>query len=637
MITIFLLSFISLFIALKIWRRERFQKQRSGQQLPGPPLLPLIGNLQDLRQQNLHIHLTKLAKRFGPIYRLRTWKQEIVVLNSVELIKEALVKGPSDLAGRPQTFIGNFISFGGKDLALGDYTSTWKIQKKLVHGVIQRSRNMALEPLVEREARKLCETFQSYVGMPVDTTRDFSMSTCNVISSLTFGTEYEKNDPELQDIHDCLVELVSLWGSPSISLLDMFPILQHFPNSAWKDFQKAVGKRDTFIRRQIERHKETFQKGKVRDTTDALMKYFWDQEEETAELGEVTEEHIHMAIVDLFVGGTETTSSTLSWAIALLIQRPDIQDRIYGEMCNLVGEDRYPTYAERRNLPLLSATIAEVLRLRPVVPLSLLHRATCDKSVAGYFVQKGTNVIINLFGAHQDECKWTDPAHFRPERFLESADGEQNLQSVISFGAGARTCLGEPVARVELFIFMAYLLKNFQFLPVKDVHHPALRTQPGILLKMNMSPIQMPAIALAALYLSALVSARTSIQYHSFSAGVTKDEHSKPQSWLMELLPWPWLQGHLNGEKLESRGVSKKWVLGTQAEDVKEQAAGVSVRVPLTKKQVEMEEDEAPFGGTLDAEGLANEEKIVQPLTSIAGRLQSFTRTKGGIGFRFGK
>ncbi|XP_041068314.1 steroid 21-hydroxylase [Carcharodon carcharias] len=551
MLTIFLLILFSLLITLKFWRHGRFQKQRSQQQLPGPTSLPFIGNLQDLRQQNLHIHLTKLAKRFGPIYRLRTWRQEIVVLNSTELIKEALVKRSSDFAGRPETFIGNFISFGGKDLSLGDYTTAWKIQKKLAHNAIQRSRSMGLESVVEQEAQRLCEAFQSYVGAPVYTTKDFSMSICNVIATLIFGTAYEKNDPELQNIHDCLVELVSLWGSPSISLLDLFPILQHFPNSAWKDFQKAVEKRDSFVRQQIERHKvgehrstkcaltirtttkdrlllhrkgiagwksygagvgaaeastvgggggvvergggvvergggvETFQKGKIRDSTDALMKYFWEQDKGTTELGEVTEEHIHMVIVDLFVGGTETTSSTLGWAIAFLIQRPEIQDRIYREICDLVGDDCYPTYADKRELPLLSATIAEVLRLRPVVPLSLLHRTTCDTSVAGYFIQKGTNVITNLFGAHQDESKWTDPAEFRPERLLETDDAETSVQSVISFGAGARTCLGEPIARVELFLFLAYLLKDFQFLPAKDGHLPDLQGQPGILLKVK--------------------------------------------------------------------------------------------------------------------------------------------------------
>ncbi|XP_043534315.1 steroid 21-hydroxylase [Chiloscyllium plagiosum] len=465
MVTVFLLSVISLLLLLRFCRRGSFQKQQNQGKLPGPPALPFLGNLKDLKQPRLHVHLTELAKRFGPIYRLRAWREEIVVLNNTELIKEALLKRSSEFAGRPETFTGNTISFGGKDLSLGDYTSVWKLEKKLAHSAIQRGRISHLEPVVEREARKLCKAFQSYMGSPVDTSRDFSISTCNVISSLIFGTEYERDDPDLRVIHDCLVEVVRLWKSPSITLLDMFPILQYFPNYTWKAFLKEVKTRDSFVRQQIERHKETFQQGKVRDITDALMKHFWEQEEGAAEFGELTEEHIHMVIVDLFVGGTETTSSTLSWAIAFLIHRPEIQDRIYKEICEMVGEDCYPAYSDRRKLPVLSATIAELLRLRPVVPISVMHRTTCDTSVAGYSIPKGTNVIPNLFGAHHDESKWTDPTRFRPERFLEAADPERAMQSVLSFSLGARTCLGEPFARVELFIFLGYLLKEFQFLP----------------------------------------------------------------------------------------------------------------------------------------------------------------------------
>ncbi|XP_067829845.1 steroid 21-hydroxylase [Heptranchias perlo] len=485
MITILLLFLIFLLLALQFWKEGRFQTERIQQVLPGPPSLPIIGNLWDLRRKDLHIYLSKLGKTLGPIYRLRLWSQDIVVLNSTDLIKEALVKRSLDFAGRPQTFTGNFISFGGKDLSLGDYTAAWKVQKKLVHCAIQQGHGTAFEPVVVGEAKKLCEEFQSYRGTVVVSTETFTMTTCNVISSLIFGTTHDENHAELGDIHDSVVKLLNLWDSPSINILNTFPFLQNFPNSAWKDFLKAVEKRDIFVRQQIQRHKETYQKGKIRDITDAMMKYFWDQEKGTSDLGEITEEHIHMAIVDLFVGGMETTASFLGWAIAFLIHRPEIQDRIYREICDIVGDDRYPTYADRKKLLLLNATIAEVLRLRPIVPLSMMHRTTCDTSVAGYFIEKGTNVIPNLFGAHHDERKWSDPTRFRPERFLETADAERTMRNVITFGAGARLCMGEAIARMETFFFMAYLLKDFQFLPAEAGQLPDLHGVLGFLLKVK--------------------------------------------------------------------------------------------------------------------------------------------------------
>ncbi|XP_051899460.1 steroid 21-hydroxylase [Pristis pectinata] len=490
-LTLLLFAIITLLLALGLCRNRRVQEDRSHRAVPGPSSLPLIGNLTDLRHKDLHVHLSELARTFGPIYRLRLWNQDIIVLNSLKLIKEALVKRSSEFAGRPRTFVGDYISFGGKDLSLGDYTHTWKIQKKMAHGAIQWSRISALEPVVLREAEKFCKVLQSYVGSPVDPNKDFSMFTCNTICSLIFSTNYDRNDQELQEIHDCLVELVYLWGSRAIGLVDMFPVLQYFHNSAWRQLQKAIHKRDSFVRHHIQKHKSksvfqvTFQKGIIRDITDMLMKPIWDQEEGSSQRGEVTEEHVHMVIVDLFIGGTETTSSTLGWAVAYLVHRPEIQDRIFQELCSGVGEDRYPSYADRGKLPFLTATIVEVMRLRPVVPLSLPHRTTCNSSVAGYFVPSGTHIITNLFGANYDETKWTEPTQFRPERFLDMPDAEKTMQNVISFGMGARTCLGEPIARVELFLCLAYLLKEFKFLPAKTGELPELQSMEAKLMKVK--------------------------------------------------------------------------------------------------------------------------------------------------------
>ncbi|XP_072892676.1 steroid 21-hydroxylase [Hemitrygon akajei] len=465
MITLLLFAAIALLLALGICGNRRDPGERSLRDIPGPSALPLVGNLAEFTHRHLHIRLSELAKTFGPIYRLRLWGQDIIVLNSLDVIKEALVKRSSEFAGRPKSFVGDFVSFGGKDLSLGDYSHTWKVQKKLAHSAIHWSRKSALEPVVMREAERLCEVFRICEGCPVDPNRDFSISTCNTISSLIFSTNYERCDPQLQEIHDCLTELVALWGSCAVGLIDMFPVLQYIPNSAWRDLQKAVLKRDAFVRQHIQNHKVTFQKGVTRDITDMLMRTIWDRKEGSLEQGEVTEEHIHMIIVDLFIGGMETTSSTLGWAIAYLVHWPEIQDQIYQEICSRVGEDRYPEYADRKKLPLLMATIAEVLRLRPIVPLSLPHRTTSNSSVAGYFIPSGTHVITNLFGSNYDESKWSEPTHFRPDRFLDVPEAEKAIQNVISFGMGARSCLGEPFARIELFLFLAYLLKDFKFLP----------------------------------------------------------------------------------------------------------------------------------------------------------------------------
>ncbi|XP_052370062.1 steroid 17-alpha-hydroxylase/17,20 lyase-like [Oncorhynchus keta] len=87
-------------------------------------------------------------------------------------------------------------------------------------------------------------------------------------------------------------------------------------------------------------------------------------------------------------------------------------------------------------------------------------------SIAGYFIPKNTVIIPNLFGAHHDPAVWTDPYSFKPERFLEG--GGASTRALLPFGGGARLCLGEAVAKMELFLFTAYLLRDFQFIPAES-------------------------------------------------------------------------------------------------------------------------------------------------------------------------
>ncbi|KAG5271889.1 hypothetical protein AALO_G00185260 [Alosa alosa] len=378
----------------------------------------------------------------------------MVVLSGSDIIREALVKKWTDFAGRPHSFTGDIVSGGGCSISLGDYSDEWKLHRRLVHSALQRCTAESLHSLIQQQALKLRKVLLEYNETAVDLSEDFTVAASNVITTLAFGKQYNKTSPELQCLHGCLNEIVALWGSSWISALDSFPILR-----VEDDAIKERGALTAFLKKQ-------------------------EKTEGESQRSTLTDTHVHMTTVDLLIGGTETTAAWLSWTVAFLLHRPEIQHKVHEEMCSVL-EARYPDYKDRHRLPHLSALISEVLRLRPVAPLAVPHRAIRNSSIAGYFIPKDTVIIPNLFGAHHDPTVWRDPYSFKPERFLK-ADGAL-LRSLLPFSGGARLCLGESVAKMEIFLFTAYLLRDFELLhpgdkeclpDLKGVASVVLKTKP---------------------------------------------------------------------------------------------------------------------------------------------------------------
>nr|XP_023658422.1 steroid 21-hydroxylase [Paramormyrops kingsleyae] len=459
----------------------QFRPHSLSPSLPGPTSLPLLGNMLDLTRDHLPDHLTSLARRYGNIYRLRYGKTTMVVLSSGDTIREALVKKWTDFAGRPHSYTGDLVSGGGYSISLGDYSQGWKMQRRLVHSALQRCCLKSLHAVIERQALSLRQVLLTYKDTAVDLSEDFTVAASNVITTLIFGKEFTKISAELQSLHSCLNEIVSLWGSPWISVLDSFPLLRKLPNPPFSRLLKEVERRDKIIRGHLDDHEMKIQDKETEDTITASLLQHLDKPGERNDKGTLTETHLHMSTVDLLIGGTETTAAWLCWTVAFLLHRPEVQWRVYNELRSVL-EGRYPQYSDRHRLPCLSALISEVLRLRPVAPLAVPHRATKDSSIAGYFIPKDTIIIPNLYGAHHDPAVWPEPKAFKPERFLEG--GGASTRALLPFGGGARLCLGETIAKMELFLFTAYMLRDFQFLPpANNAPPPDLRGVASVVLK----------------------------------------------------------------------------------------------------------------------------------------------------------
>ncbi|KAK7085922.1 Cytochrome P450 2D6, partial [Halocaridina rubra] len=217
-----------------------------------------------------------------------------------------------------------------------------------------------------------------------------------------------------------------------------------------------------FIEAEVEVHQEKILKGEDDDGSYAGA-YLREIESAKSE-GRDTPLHLYHLkanIVELFIGGSETTSSTLWWGIYLLATNMDVQRKIQEELDAIIGLDNLPTLRDMDRLPYTNAAIFEVMRLGDLIPMSVPHRTTQDTVLEGYRIPKDTFVFLNLTRCLKGKEFWERPDKFYPEHFLTPDGKLYKPDAFMPFGTGKRVCLGESLARLELFLFFATLVHRF--------------------------------------------------------------------------------------------------------------------------------------------------------------------------------
>ena len=172
-----------------------------------------------------------------------------------------------------------------------------------------------------------------------------------------------------------------------------------------------------------------------------------------------------LVLRDFVTGGSEMTTTSLQWTLLLLANHPQVQDKLYAALTETVGSER--EYKLDDKIPYLDAVVWEVQRYASIIPTAVPHAVSTsgDGTLAGYTIPKGSLVIPNLYGVHHSVATWGDPHNFRPERFLDASGAFVKHAHVMPFSLGKRSCLGELLARQELYIFTALLAHSFHFLP----------------------------------------------------------------------------------------------------------------------------------------------------------------------------
>lgn len=248
--------------------------------------------------------------------------------------------------------------------------------------------------------------------------------------------------------------------------VDFLTWLRHFPNRNIDLLRESASLRDPILEKWLTRHKETYEKGKIRDLTDALIHAAEEEVMENKTVERFLEkDNLIMIMADVFNAGIETTTTTMNWFVVFNVLWPEVQRKIHDELDSVIGRSRKPCLDDRTSLPYFEAAINETARLASVAPLGVPHWTTCDTSVAGFKIPRHIHVFYNLYAIHHDERYWIDPEEFKPERWLDE-NGKYIPGAhapFLPFSAGKRVCFGEALAKMELFLVLAQTFQRFKF------------------------------------------------------------------------------------------------------------------------------------------------------------------------------
>ncbi|KAM6936860.1 cytochrome P450 2F2-like [Xenentodon cancila] len=470
--SIFLLCLCVFFIILQL------KPRRPKNFPPGPPVLPVLGNLLHLSLDNPLKDFERLSESYGSIYSLFIGVKPAVIINGLKAMREAIVVKATDFAGRPQDLFVNDVT-QRRGVILADYGSGWREHRRFA---LMTLRNFGLgkksmEDRINDETEYTIKTLEKSIGKTLSPQVMFHNMASNIICQVLFGTRYEYDDEMIKVIVQCFTENAKLTNGPWAMIYDSFPLIRNLPLPFRKAFKNAEICQNIAIRLMNE-HKETRVPGEPRDFLDCYL----DELDQRDESSSFSNEQLVMYSLDLHFAGTDTTSNTLLTGFLYLMNYPHIQERCQQEIDQVLeGKDR-ASFEDRHNMPYVQAVIHEIQRIANVVPLSVFHCTTKDTEVMGYSIPKGTMIIQNLTSVLREKGQWKFPHDFNPENFLNDQGEFVKPEAFMPFSAGPRMCLGEGLARMELFLIMVTLLRKFKFIWPEDAGEPDFTPVYGVTL-----------------------------------------------------------------------------------------------------------------------------------------------------------
>ncbi|KAL8132288.1 hypothetical protein AgCh_007964 [Apium graveolens] len=440
---------------------------------PGPPAWPIFGNIFYLLGTMPHQKLYNLRPKYGPVIWLKLGSVNTMVIQSANAAADFFKNHDLPYANRVVPDAMTAWSFDQASLGFAPYGAYWRMLRKIFSTelLVQRRLNdstVIREKFIDRLVDWIEEEAAASPGLggsgEVELPHLLFLMALNLVGNLILSRDlFDLKSKEGQEFFNAMNNVMVWAGKPNVA--DFWPFLkwldpQRIKKNMVKDMGIAVNLAASFVKERS-RQNISDSKNANKDFLDMLLEFKGDGKEWH---DKISDHNISIIILEMFFGGSETTSSTIEWVLAELLRSPETMKKVKEELHRVIGPNKKIKESDIDKLSYLQAVVKETLRLHPALPLLLPRYSTKDTNYMGYLIPKGTQVFVNAWAIGRDPDVWEDPSSFKPERFLDSTI-EYNGQNfeMIPFGSGRRICMGLDLAHRILHLCLATLLWSFDW------------------------------------------------------------------------------------------------------------------------------------------------------------------------------
>ncbi|XP_030054601.1 cytochrome P450 2K1-like isoform X2 [Microcaecilia unicolor] len=402
--------------------------------------------------------------------------KKMVILTGYETVKEALVSHADEFEERAR--VPSFEDVSNGHGVIFSHGENWKVMRRFTLTTLRDfgMGKRTIEDKIVEECGFLINHFESFHGTPFDTMMNITFPVANIIVSIVEGHRFDYDDPVFQRLINIIDKADRLLGSPMVSLYNTFPLLGFLTGNIRK-IRNIVTEVNAYIKTTLIESRKQLDTNDQRSFIDAFLSR--QKEEKNNPDKYFNEDNLVNLVQNLFAAGMGTTSTTLRWGLLLMMKYPEIQEKVQEEIERVIGSSQARA-EHRKHMPYTDAVIHEVQRFANIVPMNLPHETTRDINFKGYFLPKGTFIIPLLTSVLRDKTYFENPEEFNPQHFLDSDGKFVKKDAFMPFSAGRRVCVGETLAKMELFLFFTSLLQKFTIRLPPGVTQVDLTPQIGI-------------------------------------------------------------------------------------------------------------------------------------------------------------